>query len=94
MTEAEARATGRSVLVGKRMVARVGRARELSETQDFMKVLVAIDTGSILGAAILGWYGDELIHCLLDVMYTDKPYTVSRQAVQFTQQSRRSYKPF
>jgi pyruvate/2-oxoglutarate dehydrogenase complex dihydrolipoamide dehydrogenase (E3) component len=52
MTEAEARATGRPVLVGKRMMARVGRAREFSETQGFMKVLVAADSGSILGAAI------------------------------------------
>jgi pyruvate/2-oxoglutarate dehydrogenase complex dihydrolipoamide dehydrogenase (E3) component len=81
MTEAEARATGRPVLVGKRMMARVGRAREFSETQGFMKVLVAADTGSILGAAILGWNGDEVIHCLLDVMYAGRPYTVIQRAV-------------
>lgn len=81
MTEAEARATGRPVLVGKRMMARVGRAREFSETQGFMKVLVAADTGTILGAAILGWNGDEAIHCLLDTMYAGKPYTVIQRAV-------------
>ena len=63
------------------MMAQVGRAREFSETRGFIKVLVAADTGSILGAAILGWNGDEAIHCLLDVMYADKPYTVIQRAV-------------
>ena len=63
------------------MMAQVGRAREFSETQRFIKVLVAADTGPILGAAILGWNGDEAIHCLLDVMYADKPYTVIQRAV-------------
>ena len=63
------------------MMARVGRARELSETQDLMNALVAADTESILGAAIFGWYGDEATHCLLDIMYADNPYTVSRRAV-------------
>ncbi len=81
MTETEARATGKPVLMGKRMMTRVGRAREFSETQGFMKVLVDADTGSILGAAILGWNGDEAIHCLLDVMYAGQPYTVIQRAV-------------
>jgi len=35
----------------------------------------------ILGAAILGWNGDEVIHCLLDVMYAGRPYTVIQRAV-------------
>jgi pyruvate/2-oxoglutarate dehydrogenase complex dihydrolipoamide dehydrogenase (E3) component len=35
----------------------------------------------ILGAAILGTGGDEVIHCILDIMYADVPYTVLRRAM-------------
>jgi len=81
MTEAEARATGRTVLMGKRPMTKVGRAVEKSETLGFMKVLINADTQRIMGAAILGTGGDEAIHSLLDVMYADKPYTVIQRAV-------------
>ena len=76
MTEAQARVSGKNVLIGKMMMARIGRARERSETQGFMKVLVDADTKRILGANILGIGGDEVVHSLLDVMYADAPYTV------------------
>jgi pyruvate/2-oxoglutarate dehydrogenase complex dihydrolipoamide dehydrogenase (E3) component len=59
---------------------RVGRAREAGETQGFMKVLVDADTQRILGAAILGMNGDEVVHALLDVMAADQPYTVISRA--------------
>jgi len=81
MTEREVRESGRKALIGKMMMARVGRARERSETQGFMKVLIDAETERILGAAILGIGGDEVIHCLLDVMYADAPYTVIQRAV-------------
>ena len=81
MTEREVRESGRKALVGKRMMTRVGRARERSETQGFMKVLVDADSAEILGAAILGIGGDEVVHCLLDVMYARQPYTVIQRAV-------------
>ena len=61
--------------------ARVGRARERSETQGFMKVLVDVETNKILGATILGIGGDEAIHSVLDVMYADAPYTAIQRAV-------------
>jgi len=54
---------------------------EKSETQGFMKVLVGAETERILGAAILGVGGDEVIHSILDVMYAGTPYTVIRRAV-------------
>jgi len=80
MTEKEARESGRPILVGKRLMKNVGRARERSETEGFMKVLVDAETKEILGAAILGINGDEVVHALLAVMYADAPYTViSRQ---------------
>jgi pyruvate/2-oxoglutarate dehydrogenase complex dihydrolipoamide dehydrogenase (E3) component len=82
MNEAEARAAmaqGRHILRGKMPMQRVGRAREAGETQGFMKVLVDADSQRLLGAAILGLNGDEVVHALLDTMAADRPYTfVSR----------------
>ena len=75
MTEAEARASGRRLLRAKMPMQRVGRAREAGETQGFMKVLVDADSRYLLGAAILGLNGDEVVHSLLDVMAAGQPYT-------------------
>jgi pyruvate/2-oxoglutarate dehydrogenase complex dihydrolipoamide dehydrogenase (E3) component len=81
MTEAEARAAGRPLLVGKRPMTRVGRAIEKGETQGFMKVVVDAESKQILGAAILGLNGDEAIHGLIDLMYAKAPYTTIQRAV-------------
>ena len=81
LTEREARASGRPVLVGRREMARVGRARERGETQGFMQVLVDGETKKILGAALLGIEADEAIHCIIDVMNAGQPYTAIRRAV-------------
>ena len=81
MTEAEARATGRPLLIGQRPMTRVGRAVEKGETQGFMKVVVDAETKQILGAAILGLNGDEAIHGMIDLMYAKAPYTVISRAV-------------
>jgi pyruvate/2-oxoglutarate dehydrogenase complex dihydrolipoamide dehydrogenase (E3) component len=81
MNEAEARKSGRKLLAGKMHMARVGRAREAGETQGFMKVLVDAESKELLGAAILGLNGDEIVHSLLDVMYAKKPYTTVQRAV-------------
>jgi len=81
MTEREARASGRRVLVGRRPMARVGRARERGETKGFMQVLVDGDSRKILGAALLGIEADEAIHCIIDVMNAGAPYMAIRRAV-------------
>lgn len=81
MTETEASASGKRVLRVKMPMQRVGRAREAGETQGFLKVLVDADTQRILGAAILGMNGDEVVHSLLDIMAADQPYTVIARAV-------------
>lgn len=81
VTEHEARASGRRVLLGMRPMTGVGRAVEKGESQGFMKVLVDADTKEILGAAILGTGGDEVIHCVLDIMYARAPYTVMQRAM-------------
>jgi pyruvate/2-oxoglutarate dehydrogenase complex dihydrolipoamide dehydrogenase (E3) component len=46
-----------------------------------MKVLVDRESERILGAAILGTGGDEVIHSILDVMYARAPYTVILRAM-------------
>jgi pyruvate/2-oxoglutarate dehydrogenase complex dihydrolipoamide dehydrogenase (E3) component len=81
MNEAEARKSGRKVLGGKMLMSRVGRAREAGETQGFMKVLVDADSRELLGAALLGLNGDEVVHALLDMMYARRPYTTIQRAM-------------
>ena len=81
MSEAEAVASGKRLLRAKMPMQRVGRAREAGETQGFMKVLVDADNQQLLGAAILGLNGDEVVHSLLDVMAARQPYTVISRAV-------------
>ncbi len=81
MTEAEVRKSGRRALVGKIAMEDVSRALEKSETEGFMKMLIDADTKEILGASFLGVSGDEVIHCVLDVMYAKAPYTVIQRAM-------------
>lgn len=75
MTEHEVRAKGIRALAAKRMMTSVGRARERGETLGFMKVVVDAATKKVLGAAILGLNGDEVVHAVLDVMAAGAPYT-------------------
>ena len=81
MTEAEVRKSGRSALAAKYPMSRVSRAYEKGETQGFIKISVDAGTKQILGAAILGVGGDEVIHVLLDIMYAKAPYTVIQRAM-------------
>lgn len=81
ITEREARASGRPLLIGTRPMTRVGRAVEKDETQGFMKIIVDAETRRILGASILGLSGDEAIHGILDIMNAKVPYDVLERAV-------------
>ncbi|HEY5807149.1 MAG TPA: FAD-containing oxidoreductase [Povalibacter sp.] len=81
MTEAQARITGRSLLIGSRPMTKVGRAIEKGETLGFMKIIVDAQTQRIVGAAILGVGGDEAIHGVIDVMNAGAPYTALQRAV-------------
>jgi pyruvate/2-oxoglutarate dehydrogenase complex dihydrolipoamide dehydrogenase (E3) component len=67
MTEVEARKAHRSVLVGRYEMRQNGKAREIGETEGFVKV-VAARSGRILGAAVLASEGAELVHLFVDVM--------------------------
>jgi len=81
MNKQQARESGKKVLRAHRSMKRIGRAVESGETQGFMEALIEAETGRILGATILGHNGDEVIHSLLDVMYSGAPYTTISRAV-------------
>jgi pyruvate/2-oxoglutarate dehydrogenase complex dihydrolipoamide dehydrogenase (E3) component len=46
-----------------------------------MKIVVDAETEQILGAAILGVGGDEVIHCILDIMSAKAKYTTLTHTV-------------
>ena len=81
MTEREARASGRRLLVATRPMTRVGRAVERGETLGFMKVVVDAESRKILGAAILGTSGDEAVQCITTAMAADVPYATLQRTV-------------
>lgn len=81
LTEAQVRASGRPALVAVRPMTQVGRAVEKGETRGFMKVVVDAGTRRILGAAILGVGGDEVVHGLIDGMYAGADVDLLQKAV-------------
>jgi pyruvate/2-oxoglutarate dehydrogenase complex dihydrolipoamide dehydrogenase (E3) component len=81
MTEAEVRKSGKPALIATIAMEDVSRAFEKGETKGFMKILVDRDSKQILGASCLGLAGDEVIHCILDLMYAKAPYTVMQRAM-------------
>lgn len=81
MTDADVRKSGRPALAAKYPMSSVGRAIEKGETRGFIKIAVDAETKQILGVAILGTGGDEVIHVLLDVMYAKAPYTTVQHAM-------------
>ena len=81
MTEAEVRKTGKPALISTLAMEDISRANEKGETKGFMKILVDLDSKQILGASFLGLSGDEVIHCVLDIMYAKAPYTVMQRAM-------------
>jgi pyruvate/2-oxoglutarate dehydrogenase complex dihydrolipoamide dehydrogenase (E3) component len=81
LTEKEARAGGRRLKVGKIPMGWVARAIERDETAGLMKLVVDADTDHILGAAILGTEGGELVQLLGAVMLAGAPYTFLKGAV-------------
>jgi pyruvate/2-oxoglutarate dehydrogenase complex dihydrolipoamide dehydrogenase (E3) component len=81
MTEKEARASGQKLKMGSYAMSRVARAIERDETAGLMKVIVNAETDRIIGAAILGIEGGEIVQILGAMMLADAPYTVLKGAV-------------
>jgi pyruvate/2-oxoglutarate dehydrogenase complex dihydrolipoamide dehydrogenase (E3) component len=81
LTEAEARAQNRRIRVAKMAMSRVARALEVDETRGFMKAVVDADSGLILGAAVLGLEGGEVMSMILLAMMGKLPYKALYNAV-------------
>jgi pyruvate/2-oxoglutarate dehydrogenase complex dihydrolipoamide dehydrogenase (E3) component len=76
LSETEARAQGYRLKVGSIPMAWVARAIERSETRGLMKVVIDADSDRILGAAILGSEGGELVQNLMGLMLAGAPWTL------------------
>jgi pyruvate/2-oxoglutarate dehydrogenase complex dihydrolipoamide dehydrogenase (E3) component len=81
MTEKEARSAGHKLKIGTIPMSHVARAIERDETAGLMKVIVDASNDRILGAAILGAEGGELVHVLYTLMLGNLPYTLLKGAV-------------
>jgi pyruvate/2-oxoglutarate dehydrogenase complex dihydrolipoamide dehydrogenase (E3) component len=81
MTEAEARAAGRKIRVAKMPMSYVARALEIDESRGFMKVIVDAESSQMLGAAILGVEGGEIMSQVQLAMMGKLPYTVLKDGV-------------
>ena len=78
----EALKKGYKILEGTRPMSRIARAKEKGETNGIMSAIIDAETNKILGAAVLGVGGDEVISSILNIMYADLPYTLIRDSVQ------------
>jgi len=81
LTEREARASGRKLKIGTYPMAYVARAIERDETPGFMKLIADAESDKILGAAIVGIEGGELVQMLGALMLAEAPYTILKGAV-------------
>jgi pyruvate/2-oxoglutarate dehydrogenase complex dihydrolipoamide dehydrogenase (E3) component len=81
LTEAEARQQGKNIKIAKMPMNYVARALEVDEARGLMKVIVDADTKQLLGAAILGLEGGEIMSMLEIAMMGKLPYTVLQEAI-------------
>jgi pyruvate/2-oxoglutarate dehydrogenase complex dihydrolipoamide dehydrogenase (E3) component len=81
LTEAEAREKGMNIRVAKMPMSHVARALETDETRGLMKLILDADTKQILGCAILGIEGGEVMSMIQIAMMGRMPYTALRDAI-------------
>ncbi len=81
MTEREAREQGRAIRVARLPMNAVVRALETGETRGFMKAVMDADSGQILGGAVLGVEGGEIMTIIQVAMLGKLPYTAMADAV-------------
>jgi pyruvate/2-oxoglutarate dehydrogenase complex dihydrolipoamide dehydrogenase (E3) component len=81
LSETDARVQGRDIKVARMPMNYVARALEMDEARGFMKAVVDAGTGQILGAAVLGIEGGEIMAILQVAMMGKVPYTVLRDGV-------------
>ena len=80
LTETEARAQSRNIRIARLPMTSVARALEMDETRGFMKAIVDAETGQILGAAVLGIEGGEVMSVLETAMMGKLSYQALRDA--------------
>ncbi len=80
LSESEARAQGRNIRIAKLPMTHVARALEVDETRGFMKAVIDADTNQILGAAVLGIEGGEVMSVIETAIMGKLPYTALRDA--------------
>jgi pyruvate/2-oxoglutarate dehydrogenase complex dihydrolipoamide dehydrogenase (E3) component len=81
LSEEEAREQGRNVRVARMPMSHVARALEVDEPRGMMKAVVDADTDQILGCAVLGIEGGEVMAMIQIAMMGEVPYTVLRDAI-------------
>ncbi len=81
LSEAQARESGRPTLVTNFQMKDVGRAKEESETVGLMQILVDQQSEQIVGASLLGFGCDEVIHTISNFMATGARYQLLRDAL-------------
>jgi pyruvate/2-oxoglutarate dehydrogenase complex dihydrolipoamide dehydrogenase (E3) component len=81
ITESEARARNRKFRVAKMPTSYVARALEVDETRGFMKAIVDSESDQILGAAVLGIEGGEIMAMLELAMMGRLPFTTLREGI-------------
>ena len=81
MTEREARAAGKQIKIARFEMRKNGKARDLGDSEGFIKVIIDAETGCILGATVLATEAAELVHLYVELMNAGAPYTVMRDAI-------------
>jgi pyruvate/2-oxoglutarate dehydrogenase complex dihydrolipoamide dehydrogenase (E3) component len=81
LSEEEARAQGRNVRVARMPMSYVARALEVDESRGMVKAVVDADTDRILGCAVLGIEGGEIMAMMQIAMMGRLPYTALRDGI-------------
>ncbi len=81
LSEDDAKARGLSVRVAKMPMSSIARALEADEKRGFVKAIVDTESERILGAAVLGLEGGEIMAIFETAMLGNLPYTTLRDAV-------------
>ena len=81
MSENDAKQAGKAYKIAKMPMSNVARAAEVDETRGFMKALVDPVSNQILGCAILGIEGGEMMAMMQIAMMGNLPYTTLQNAI-------------
>jgi pyruvate/2-oxoglutarate dehydrogenase complex dihydrolipoamide dehydrogenase (E3) component len=81
ITENQAREQNKNIRIAKMPMSSVARALEVDETRGFMKAVVDAETNQVLGAAVLGIEGGEIMSMLQLAMMGKIPFTILRDAI-------------